>query len=358
MQKSKASEAFFMDPLYDYTGGKLELMRQVSKSVREHIDRVKPNYEVRMNTQFYEALPGDQTQKTAVMLDALRDLSSRVSMTTLYLPHMYLSGSEQVLAAVVRQQQENLTLVDLNNNSFDAGMPAVLGAALAQCTSLTRVAMSSCGMSESVIAELMPHLSRCTKLTHLNLANNTLRRIGSQGVASALASLPRLMHVNLAGNVIGDAGAILLAEALPRCTELRHLDLCSNSINSAGCERLATALLQCPALAELHLSSNHIGNEGCEALTDMRKARPRTSMHVDVRRNGVGIHAMLDARAVGILSFDYAIVNVPQAPAAPMDWGGHGATDAALCVEASGLWDAQLRAMKSLLDCDAHDIGH
>lgn len=356
MQQSKGPEAFFSEPLYEYTEESNGMMRQVSKGVKSFIDRVKPNMQVRVNREYYEALPGDNTQKTTAILASLTELSARVKITTLEMPHMHLSGGEQPLADVVRAHRATLTRVDFDNNDFYSQMPAVLGAALAQCSSLARVSMSSCGIVESVAADLMHSLSSCTQLTHLNLANNTMRLAGAQGVADALARFPLLSLLDLSSNAIGDEGTGLLAAALPRCTALSILRLCTNSIRPTGCISLASALPACAGLAELDLHNNFIGNEGCEALIRMYKARPNPRMTVDVRRNGVGVEQMVAARAAGIVSYEVARVHAPPAPhvAGPATWGATGQTDA-VCAGDEGLYrvHAELCAMRRLLCHDA-----
>ena len=166
------------------------------------------------------------------------------------------------------------------------GLPEELGECIAEMTSLTKLDMSRCYMTQSMSRSITKGLSHCVKLETLNLHRNNLtdclgNLFGRQGFPSLRSlslthtslsrkelyslfaalrngKLPNLEFVELSNNILtGCLKDLLTGTTLPK---LRHLGFDETKLRRDDITSIASAVQsgKCPQLKDLRLSGNKL----------------------------------------------------------------------------------------------------
>ena len=118
----------------------------------------------------------------------------------------------------------------------------------------------------------------CT-LETFNLLGSQLSPPAMQALHCALlrhsTSMIKLM---LQGCDITDEQACILATALNRLTELREVDLSLNAFGNEGAVAIATSLNRLPKLRKVDLSDNNVTGRGCKALENWGKINTQVEL--------------------------------------------------------------------------------
>lgn len=241
--------------LYHYTAPESwPLLRRVSKAVARAMATVRMPRSVRVTQAYWDALPGNVTDKRAVLI-------------------------AKIASVVVTGRIESIELPNIGMGGMKYAMEPVLVAAITPA--LVHLDLHGNGFGNLGLAVLAPTLSTCTALVHLNLSNIQMGHVVSLRLAAllpgdALAPMTRILggvtalrHLDLSCNFFGGArGFNAMCEAMVRsCPQLAHLDF---SANNLGDQEMADLLAQLctTAIVDVNLSGNHVGERGVAALLD------------------------------------------------------------------------------------------
>ena len=147
----------------------------------------------------------------------------------------------------------------------DAGAE-LLADLLVSISSLTDIAIDSCGVGEIGAKTIADALNINTTLEYFSICNNKIGDAGAAALAGALAvnSSLKTLYAYVCG--IGAVGSRAIADALKINSSLQILGLGDNDIGDAGAAALADALATTTSLTQLYLSGCGIGEQGALAL--------------------------------------------------------------------------------------------
>ena len=261
------------------------LLRRVSKGVARAMSTVRMPRSVRVTQAYWDALPGNNADKRAVLIEKIATVVVTGRVESIELPNIGMAGMryamEPVLVAAITPA---LVHLDLHGNGFGP-----LG-----------------------LAVLAPTLSTCTALVHLNLSNVQMGHVVSLRLSAllpgdalapmtqVLCGVTALRHLDLSCNFFGGSrGFASMCEAMVRsCRELVHLDF---SANNLGDQDMADLLAQLctTAIVDVNLSGNQTGAHGVAALFDALPRWPSLA-RLDFRFNMVRRDDKARARTVWV----------------------------------------------------------
>ena len=230
------------------------LLRRVSKGVSRAMSTVRMPRSVRFTQAYWDALPGNNADTRAVLI-------------------------EKIATVVVTGRVESIALPNIGMTGMRYAMEPVLVAAITPA--LVHLDLHGNGFGPRGLAVLAPTLSRCTALVHLNLSNVQMCQVvGLRSAAElgrnvlspmtqVLCGVTALRHLDLSCNFFGGSrGFASMCEAMVRsCPQLVHLDF---SANNLGDQEMAGLLAQLctTAIVDVNLAGNHMGERAVAALLD------------------------------------------------------------------------------------------
>jgi Ran GTPase-activating protein (RanGAP) involved in mRNA processing and transport len=245
------------------------------------------------------------------------------------------SGGE--LADLLRFN-EHLLVLDLAENELlgDAGVAPIATALRESNTSLQRLLLANCGLTDASAPRIADVLSvnQRSAIECVDLQRNALSDVGATALAAGIRTNRRLKTLVLRFNHIGDAGASAIGTALSTgSAPVRELDLGGNRIGGVGMLGLARAFQSLHSeLERLNVRQNQCTDEGAVALV-------RAAASAQLRELYLGLNA-LSARGVEHI---FAFL--------------HASASAKLCtidLQSAPVDDAAARAVAAFLSADSH----
>lgn len=190
----------------------------------------------------------------------------------------------------VRQDDPDLSFVDLSYNSSTMGEFSALTKALKQNTHVQQLILYGDNIGDEGAAMLAESLK---ENQHLGMVILGFANIGDEG-ASSLAEVLRMntsvQTLDLVYNKIGDDGASSLAQVLTANKTLQGINLGHNKIGNTGAFALAHALRENQSIRALHLRSNEIDDdEAVQAFADSLSDYNTTLTTISLENNRVNI---------------------------------------------------------------------
>jgi len=150
------------------------------------------------------------------------------------------------------------TLVIGRNRLENEGATDLAKAIAAHSSTLLEVALPQNGIRGAGIVVLSAALERCDQLSVLDLQDNTFTAEGCAAFSKALSHWPSLRFLNLNDAYLTASGSALVFQALQSSPKvaLEHLLLQYNGICSAQLAILIEALSRLVSLKSLHLNGN------------------------------------------------------------------------------------------------------
>lgn len=183
---------------------------------------------------------------------------------------MGANGTTAFAAALPRCRALRSLSIHSNSNdvsSGDAGALALGIALAASSTALTELSLSHCGLDAEGAAGIAKGLRSNQSLLTLNLNNNkNIFNAGFRALGAALTANSTLTNLALSSCGIQAQGAVYLAEGLSSNNALKIMSLDNNPIGNAGFGAIASVLASNKALRTLTVSSCNIGEESMPAL--------------------------------------------------------------------------------------------
>jgi Ran GTPase-activating protein (RanGAP) involved in mRNA processing and transport len=245
------------------------------------------------------------------------------------------SGGE--LADLLRFN-EHLLVLDLAENELlgDAGVAPIATALRESNTSLQRLLLANCGLTDASAPRIADVLSvnQRSAIECVDLQRNALSDVGATALAAGIRINRRLKTLVLRFNHIGDAGASAIGTALSTGNApVRELDLGGNRIGGVGMVGLARAFQSLHSeLERLNVRQNQCTDDGAVALV-------RAAASAQLRELYLGLNA-LSARGVEQI---FAFL--------------HSSASAKLCtidLQSAPVDDAAARAVAAFLSADSH----
>ncbi|KAI7826465.1 hypothetical protein BX661DRAFT_184079 [Kickxella alabastrina] len=146
-------------------------------------------------------------------------------------------------------------------NRLENGSAPIFAKAYAALKSLREVRMPQNGIRPEGITELVTGLASNPNLTVLDLQDNTFTESGSAALANALPGWSTLETLNIGDCLLGAAGGRLVIEALKICTTLKTLNLQYNEIEMDGAIALAESLRDLKNLESIEINGNRFDAE-------------------------------------------------------------------------------------------------
>lgn len=196
-----------------------------------------------------------------------------------------------------------LSLADLSHNTINIDGAKALALALAHHSSLKRLMLRGCRLSDAGTQHLVSSLRSNDSLVHIDLSLNQISDASAKALAASLDFNYRLnvgcrtsfitltpnvasisQSICLNGNDIGPSGARALAQKLGPVSSLRCLDISGNAIGDKGLKEFADCLVAQSSLTSLDLFDCGIGSQGLKAFATSISRNNRFES-VDLRQN-------------------------------------------------------------------------
>ncbi|CEG36411.1 LRR-containing protein [Plasmopara halstedii] len=159
------------------------------------------------------------------------------------------------LAMLLECEKCSLLTLQLSFNALENASCTFFDA-LAKNTSLTKLQLKECSLSDVHVAALATALQQNSTLIEIDLSDNNLTQVACASLAQGLSENKTLKIVRLNNNKCQDEGAVLLANVLAsHNSTLKYVDLGNNGLTSTG----MTPLLKAQSLTQLHLFNNKLG---------------------------------------------------------------------------------------------------
>ncbi|KAJ1881318.1 Ran GAP Rna1, partial [Kickxella alabastrina] len=180
-----------------------------------------------------------------------------------------IQGGTTIASALIECQAEcesqgkapALHTIVCGRNRLENGSAPIFAKAYAALKSLREVRMPQNGIRPEGIAELVTGLASNPNLTVLDLQDNTFTESGSAALANALPGWSTLETLNIGDCLLGATGGRLITEALKVCTTLKTLNLQYNEIEMDGAIALAESLRDLKNLESIELNGNRFDAE-------------------------------------------------------------------------------------------------
>ncbi|KAG7390661.1 Leucine-rich repeat-containing protein 34 [Phytophthora pseudosyringae] len=191
------------------------------------------------------------------------------------------------LAALVEKENCSLTTMQLSFNGMESASSAFFDA-LATNTSVTKLQLKECKLSDEHVAALAAALTQNATLAEVDLSDNELTQAACASLANGLRENKALKILRINNNKGQDEGAALLADVLAaHNTTLTYLDMGNNGLTGIG----MTPLLKAQSLTQLHLFNNKLG----EGLSELLPALLANSV---IETFGIGANQLHEALSV------------------------------------------------------------
>ncbi|CAI5730061.1 unnamed protein product [Hyaloperonospora brassicae] len=196
--------------------------------------------------------------------------NAQARVAELHLTDIGLSGTGlDHLAAYIACKTCSLTTLQLSFNSLGDATSAFFDA-LATNTSVKKLQLKECKLTDQHATALASALMRNATLTEIDVSDNEWTQRACAEMARGLVVNKALKVLCLSNNKCRDEGAVLLAEALAAGnTMLTYLDMGNNGLTGTG----MTPLLKAQSITQLHLFNNKLG-EGLAELLPVLQANP------------------------------------------------------------------------------------
>jgi Ran GTPase-activating protein (RanGAP) involved in mRNA processing and transport len=159
-----------------------------------------------------------------------------------------------------------LSLLDLRGNVMTQAACEALGTSLVKNTSLVKLILQDCDLTNAGLAALTVGLARNQTLLKLNLRGNQLQgSAGCEALCNALSLSPTSEQSVSVSSKQSSSNSSSTCSA--SASALQALDLSENNLSNTGAAALGRLLSTNPALQELHVESCMITGTGIAALS-------------------------------------------------------------------------------------------
>ncbi|CAK4697255.1 hypothetical protein LEN26_020684 [Aphanomyces euteiches] len=199
------------------------------------------------------------------------------SLKKLHLDQCSLSEAALVALGDVLATNQSLEHLDLSHNQLSAASVAALSRGLQQNRTLKHIVLGQTKLTDAWALELSSSLH----VTSLDVSGNAL----TQTSLVALVQVPSLRELRLFNNALQD-GIDAVVPPLVANKTLKTLDVGANGLHEARAAALFSALHGHSSLETLEMGGNNLGDVGFTALQALQEANPRLDVAMDKGAGG------------------------------------------------------------------------
>ena len=192
-----------------------------------------------------------QATGTSIICKRMNDLTKLIKLN---ISNNHINGEAAHDIGAILSQNKSLKELDLSWNNLGASGTVQVFLSMKSFIRLTKLNVSSIGMTDFAANDVTAVLNNNIKLKELDLSHNNIQAVGAMQIFRNIIS--NLNKLNISHNNITDHAAEDIAEFISHNTELEELDLCHNNLQAAGVVKICKANIS--KLIKLNISHNNI----------------------------------------------------------------------------------------------------
>ncbi|XP_043563086.1 NLR family, CARD domain containing 5 isoform X2 [Chiloscyllium plagiosum] len=187
----------------------------------------------------YETQDCDLAQEVAAQLKSKFELRN-----------FRLTPADMTVLTFVINSGASCISLDIGGCAMDLECVAILGT----CKNIEVLVFKSRKYEDRFAGTLSEIIPKVSSLKKLILTSCSISEMGITHLASALKICHHLEEINLQDNELGDAGITVLVDVLPEMGSLRKIELGDNNITIDGILRIANTINTCSNILDIHVS--------------------------------------------------------------------------------------------------------